>query len=250
MHAVRFAAALFLPLAFVVLKAADATLPSVDEIVQKNIAARGGAAKIKAIQTRKMIGITRINQAIEAQVTVQAKRPNLYRMDINLPQASMVEAFDGTVAWSQSPLTGGVPQKHDAATTRFTSDEADMDGPLLDYKAKGNKVELLGVEDVAGSPAYHLKVTTKGGTLTNVWIDETSGREVKMMQTQHHDGQDQEVTTMFSDFKPEGGEVMPMTIEQQVGSTKMSTQFSSADSNQPIDDSVFRMPSATPAATQ
>ena len=250
MSAVRFAAALFLPFSFVILKAADATLPSVDEIVQKNIEARGGAAKIKAIQTRKMVGITRINDAIEAQVTVQAKRPNLYRMDVNLPQASMVEAFDGTTAWSMSPLTGGVPQKHDAATTRFTADEADMDGPLLDYKAKGTRVELVGVEDVGGSPAYHLKVTTRGGTVSNVWIDEKSWREVKMTQMQHQNGQEVEVTTLFSDFRPEGGEVMPMSIEQQVGQTKMKTEFSAAEANQPLDDSVFRMPAGAPAATQ
>ena len=248
MTAMRVAAALFLPLSFVALKAADAT-PSIDDIVQKNTEARGGLDKIRAIQTLKLVGTAQINGSIQAEITVQAKRPNLFRMDLNLPQGALTEAFDGTDAWGVNPFTGAPgAQKHDAAESRAAIDNADMDGPLVDYQARGNKVELLGAEDVGGNPAYKLKVTTKGGTVSTLWIDQKTWHEAKMLQSRKQNGQDVDVSITFSNFKPVNGVIMPLTHEQQVGPISMKIDFASAQANQPIDETIFHMPAAAAAA--
>src|SRR5579884_1615660 len=114
MSAVRALAALVLPLSFVALKAADASLPSADEIVQKYITARGGLEKIHAIDTMKMTGTADFNGQMQGAITVQTKRPNLFRFDMNLPSGSVVQAFDGTTSWGINPFTGSASPRKDA----------------------------------------------------------------------------------------------------------------------------------------
>src|SRR5436305_14395891 len=97
MSAIRaFSAPFVLFLSFVSVHAAEAALPTVDELVQKYIDARGGLDKIHAIQTMKLVGTADINGQFQGQITVETKRPNLFRFDLNLPNGSMVQAFDGT----------------------------------------------------------------------------------------------------------------------------------------------------------
>ena len=245
MSSIRVFPVLFLSLSFVALRAADTALPTVQEIAQKNTQARGGIDKIRAIHTLRLVGTARINGSIEGEITVEEKRPNLVRLDLDLPQGSLVQAFDGTDAWGSNP--GGLPQKRSAEDSRALADSADIDGPLVDYKAKGRKVELVGVEDVAGSPAYRLKVTAKGGTVSNLWIDQRTWHEIKMTQVHTANGQEMEVENLFSNFKPVDGVMMPFTVEQRAGPIDMKEDFASAEVNKPIDDAAFRMPAAAPA---
>ena len=249
MSAVRALAALVLPLSFVALKAADASLPSADEIVQKYITARGGLEKIHAIDTMKMTGTADFNGQMQGAITVQTKRPNLFRFDMNLPSGSVVQAFDGTTSWGINPFTGSASPRKDAdSDSQAARDLHDIDGNLVDYKSKGNKVEVLGVEDVAGSPAYKLKVTTKGGTVSNVWIDQKTWHDVKTTQTRPINGQDTEVAILLSNFKPVNGVLVPMTFSQEFGNVSMKIDFTSAEANIPIDDSIFRMPAESAPA--
>src|SRR5579884_4071619 len=241
-------ALLLLPLSFAVLKAADAR-PTVDEIVQKYIDARGGLEKIHAIQTVKMVGSADFNGQMQGEITVQTKRPNLFRFDMSPPQGSVIQAFDGTTSWSVNPFTGGVePKKDPDADTAAAADLHDIDGSLVDYKTKGNKVELQGVEDVNGSPAYKLKVTSKGGTVSTVWIDKATYHDVKMAQTRPMNGQDVEVTVLLSNFKPVNGVLTPFTFDQSFGEMKMKIDFTSAQANVPIDDAIFHMPASSSTA--
>jgi outer membrane lipoprotein-sorting protein len=237
-----------LPLSFVALRATD-TLPSADEIVQKYIDARGGIEKIHAIQTVRMVGTADFNGQMQGELTVQTKRPNLFRFDMNLPQGSMIQAFDGTTSWSINPFTGGTePRKDSESDTAAARDLHDIDGNLVDYKTKGNKVEVLGMEDVNGSPAYKLRVTAKGGTVSTVWIDKATYHDVKMAQTRPINGQDTEVIVMLSNFKPVNGVLTPFTFDQQFGQMNMKINFSSAEANVPMDDTMFHMPAAAPAS--
>src|SRR5579884_585753 len=97
--------ALLLPVSFVALKAADTPLPSADEIVQKYVDARGGLQKIHAIQTMKLIGTADFNGQMQGAITIQTRRPNLFRFDMNLPNGTMVQAYDGKTGWNINPFT-------------------------------------------------------------------------------------------------------------------------------------------------
>src|ERR1700730_16710396 len=137
---------------------------SVDQIVQKHIAALGGADKLSAIQNVTMTGkASLIDGQLQAPVTVRAKRPMSMRMEMTLQGQTFVQAFDGQTAWMINPFMGSPePLKSSEDDTKAARDDADfIDGSLVDYKAKGDTIELVGMEDLDGSPVFKLKVTRK-----------------------------------------------------------------------------------------
>ena len=132
---------------------------TVDEIVAKNLAAKGGADKLKGIQTMRLTG-TISARDMTAPFTISSKRPNLARQETQMQGVSMVRGFDGTTPWM---MMSGQVREITGPEAQATREQADFDSPLVDYRAKGNTVELVGPETVDGVKVYHLKVTTKAG---------------------------------------------------------------------------------------
>ena len=58
--------------------------------------------------------------------------------------------------------------------------QGDLDGPLVDYAAKGTRIELAGMEKVEGRDTYKLKLTMKNGAALHVWIDAETFPEAKI----------------------------------------------------------------------
>jgi hypothetical protein len=116
-------------------------------------------------------------------------------------------------------------------------------GPLFDYKTKGSTVELIGKEDVEGSPAYKIKVTRKSGNVQYVFVDSqtflamrTSGRRKQM-------GQELDLETNLGNFKPVNGLMVPFSMDQKnKGTSIMHLTIEKVEMNVPADDSIFSMP--------
>jgi hypothetical protein len=124
-----------------------------------------------------------------------------------------------------------------------------MDGMLVDYKEKGHQVELIGKEDVEGTPAYKLKVTKKNGDVVNVYIDAESYMDIKESGKVKARGQEIESQTTFGDFKTVDGLIFPYSIEQkpQGAPAGMVISISKIELNPTVDASRFTMPAAKPA---
>jgi len=122
-------------------------------------------------------------------------------------------------------------------------DGSDMDGTLVDYAAKGSKVVLAGKEDVAGKPAYKLKVDKKSGKTETIYVDAASFMEVKSVAMRKIMGNDTELETFVSDFRPVGGVLMPHVIDSKSeGNSVMTINIDKIEANPAIDDTVFKMP--------
>jgi outer membrane lipoprotein-sorting protein len=212
-----------------------------DEIVAKNLQAKGGAEKWKSIASVKMTGKLSA-QGRDLPMTVYTKRPNLMRQDITTPAGNAVQAFDGVTPWVIPPgaetpreITG--PQA-DAARTG-----AEFDGPLVDYAAKGHTVELVGKEKVGETETYHLKLTRKNGNVEHYYMDAGSGLEVKRMTEVEEGGTKRTLESELSDYKTVDGMMIPHTLKQSVnGSPVMQMTIDKIELNAPIDDALFRMP--------
>jgi hypothetical protein len=139
--------------------------PSVDDLVARNTAARGGAEKIKAIRSLRITGQATAPNGMSLPLTLYVKRPALTRMEMALESNRIVQAFDGSEAWTINPLASGEPTRVSAEESKSIHDDAEsmLDGFLMDYRAKGIGIEAMGQEDVGGSPAYKLKITTRQG---------------------------------------------------------------------------------------
>lgn len=220
-------------------------LPSADEIVNKHVEARGGLEKIKAIQSLKLTGNAVLGGGqMEAPFTLLTKRPNEMHMEISMQGKSLIQAFDGNTAWMQNPFTGGTdPQKSPEDETKAMTEFADFDGALVDYKSKGNTVEVVGKEDVQGSPTFKLKVTQKGGHVGYYFISAKTYMPVKVTTTRKQMGQEMEIDSYPGNFKLVNGVMTPFSMEQKVGgSTMMQMTVEKAEANVAIDEAVFKFP--------
>ena len=247
----RYSGLFLLPITFLFTAAAQEAGPTADDIVKKSIDARGGLDKIKAIQSVKMTGkFVMGGGQMEAPMTMQIKRPSSLRLDMEIQGQSLIQAYDGTTAWTINPFTGGAEaQKMPAEEAEAFAEGSDMDGALVDYKLKGHKLTLVGKEDLAGKPAYKLKLDKKNGKTETIYVDATSFMEVKTVATRKMMGNDMEMETFVSDFKPVRGVLMPHTIDSKSGGNSVFTiNIEKIDANGTVDDAAFKMPEAKPAA--
>jgi outer membrane lipoprotein-sorting protein len=236
---------LILLFAFTLLLGVAAAAQTADDIIKKNIEARGGLQKIKAIKSLKLTGkLTVAGPGIELPLTIQQKRPNAFRMDATFQGQSVTQAYDGDSGWQINPFQGvSDPDKMAGDELKEAQEQADIDGALIDYKEKGHTVELLGKEDVEGTPAYKLKLTLKTGDVRYIYIDAAKSLELKITAKRRSPGGEQEVDIYPGNYKPVGGVLFPFSIEQKIGGqTQVQIAIDKIDIDPPIDDAVFKMP--------
>ena len=239
-----------LAIALVCLTAAAQDL-TVDQIIAKNIEAHGGLEKIKAQKTLRFSGRMTLGPGLEAPAVMEQKRPGSFRLEITLQGLTAVQAYDGQTGWQINPFAGKKdPELMGEDDLKEAQEQADIDGPLIDYKAKGNKVELVGREKVEGSDAYKLKVTLKNGDVHYFYLDADTFLEIKEESKRMIRGTEVEGETTFGDYKEEGGVMMPHSFESgPKGSTqKQHITIEKVEINPPIEDARFKLPAAAKPA--
>ena len=227
--------------------AAPTAAQTVDEVIAKHLEARGGEAKIKAVQSMKMTGKMTMGPGIEAPITLEMKRPASVRLDITFQGNIGTQAYDGKTGWGISPMSAKKdPEPMSAEDIKDMEEQGDMDGPLVDPKAKGHKVELMGKEKVEGSDAYKLKVTLKTGDIRYIYIDADSYLELKAEAKRTVRGSEVETESVSSDYKEVGGLILPHTVQQGAKGQpqKQTITVDKIELNLPIDDARFKMPEA------
>jgi outer membrane lipoprotein-sorting protein len=228
------------------LAAQDLTL---DQILAKHYTAMGGLDKIKAVNSVSMTSkMVMGGGQMEAPLTVKMKRPRMMRSDVTLQGKVFVRATDGATAWQINPFAGGdEPQKLSGAEADQINDGADIDGVLVDYKSRGITVELIGKEDVEGSPAYKLKVTRTGGRIETDWLDASTFLAIKNSTKVTQMGQEMEVESFPGNYKKVDGVMMPYSLDQKVnGRTMVQMTVEKVETNLALDDSLFKMPAPAP----
>lgn len=218
-----------------------------DQIIAKNIEARGGMAKLKAIKSIRMTGKAS-GGPMEVPFVMEHKRPDSFYQDVTVQNMHLIQAFDGKTGWTINPFAGyggkKDPELMDADELKSAQDQADLDGPLLDYKEKGNKVEYLGKEDLEGSPVHKLQVTLKSGNSKTIFLDGDSFLEIKQTSKRVIRGTEIEAETILGDYKEEGGVMMPHSIESGAKGRpeKQKITIEKVEINPAIDDTKFKMP--------
>ena len=230
--------------------AIPAAAQTVDEIIAKNIAARGGEAKLRSVKSIRATGKVEVGPGMVAPTTMNIKRPGMVRMEFTVQGMTAIQAYDGKAGWSVMPFQGKKdPEPMAADDIKEFEDQGDIDGPLMDYKTKGNTVEYLGKEKVEGSDAYKLRVTKKNGKVDTSFIDADSGLEVKTISKTKIRGNEAEVEVIYTDFRDVQGLIMAFSIDQGVvGSPqRQKIVIEKVELNPDLSDDQFHMPAAAPA---
>jgi hypothetical protein len=225
--------------------AASARAQTADELVAKNLQAKGGLDKIKAIKTLRMKG--RLNQGgFTAVVGQELKRPAMLRTTFTVQGMTAIQAYDGQNGWQISPFQGRKdPELLGEDDLRDLVEDADMDGPLVDYKEKGHTVEYLGHDTVDGDDVYRLKCTLKNGDIVYYYLDPDSSLEIRTERQQFIRGAVRERQSDLGSYKPVAGVMFPYSIEsgpKNNPSVRAKVTIESIEANVPMDDTAFKMP--------
>lgn len=178
----------------------------------------------------------------------EMKRPRKSRMEIEFAGKTAVQVYDGTNGWKLRPyLNRNDVEAFTADESKAEAEKAGLDGYLLDYAAKGTKVDLDGMEKVEGKDAYKLKVTQKNGNIQYVWVDAQSFLDVKVSGTPRRmDGKMHNVSVYQRDFRNVQGVMVPFVLETAVEGYREThkTVLESVAVNPKLDDSLFTKPEA------
>jgi outer membrane lipoprotein-sorting protein len=222
----------------------DETALTADQIVQKHVEALGGAAKLNSIQSLVVTGKASILGQAEAPLTIQVKRPNLMRLEMTFQGRKIVQAFDGVIAWTINPMVSAEPKQSSDEDTRAAQESSDfIGGNLVDYKSKGNMVELVDKEEIEGVAVYKLKITKKNGSVEYDYLDVASFLPIKTEGRRMQLGQEILYESKIGDYKPVAGVLLPFNVKQMVnGRLAMEITVEKMDANVPVDEAVFKMP--------
>lgn len=224
-------------------RAAPAQLTA-EQIVARNVQARGGAAAWHAVDTLSMSGlidagrirppapenpsrIPRLRPVVPQEMlkgkmerlpfTLDLKRPRMMRMEITFEDQKAIQVFDGVHGWKLRPFLGRREvENYTPEEARASAQEQDLDGPLIDHTAKGIAVALEGMEPVEGHDAYKLKLTLRNGVVRRVWVDAQSFLDVMVDGERHIGNRTLLVHTHYRDFRKTGSVLMPYTLETKV----------------------------------
>jgi hypothetical protein len=217
------------------------------QIVEKNVAAKGGLQAWRAVQTMTFSGKMDAGGKSKAQLpfVLKKKRPGKTRIEIAFANDTAVQVYDGANGWKLRPYLGRKDvEPYSPDELKSASLESDLDGPLVDYVAKGNKVELEGVEKVESHDAYKLKVTLQGGPVQHLWIDAGTFLETKIEGTPRRmNGKLRPVSIYLRDYKDANGLMIPYVIETAVAGNRDTHKMfiETVVVNPRLDDSLFAM---------
>lgn len=216
---------------------------SVDDIVSRNLAAKGGLEKLKAVNT--MIQTATVTyQGAASETTIWSKRPNLTRQEVHVNGQKMINGFDGRTPWVVNPMSGSSraieipPPQAD-----LIREQSDFDGPLVDYKSRGTTISLDGSESAPGEGSRGrlliiLKLT-KGTQVTRIYLDGETYLEAKLSTVTDRLKLDQEL----SDYRDVMGLKVPHTIRTLAnGVLQSEMKVKTVEFNKPMDDAMFRVP--------
>ena len=213
---------------------------AVDDLVAKNIAAKGGAEKLRGVTSVRITGRVKSGRGLST-ITVWTRRPNSMRQEMTTDGQTRVTAFDGTTLWAVNPALGpSARQVTGPAAERAREEAEDFDSVLLDYREKGYQVEV--VPSAAGAPP-HLRVTKKNGKVQDISLDPSTFLEQRISTEVSQGGKTATITTEFSNYRPVDGMMVPFAIRQSVnGQVQTEVNYDRVQFNLPFDDGLFRMP--------
>src|SRR4029077_15487151 len=238
-----------------------------EQVIEKNLAARGGLQAWRGVQTLSMSGkveasgngmpthsvqwvkieggqlAKRPAEQVQLPFSLELKRGRKSRLELDFSGMTAVQVYDGTNGWKLRPFLS----RHEVEA--FTTDEmkavalqSDLDGPLMDYAAKGTKVETDSTEKVEGSDAYRLKLTFKNGQTQHLWVDANTFLETKIEGTPRRlHGKYHPVEIYYRDYKTVSGLMIPYVMETKVQGVKQpeKIEIENVAVNPRVEDSRF-----------
>jgi len=226
--------------------------PTAAQIVERNVAARGGLEAWRKVDTMVWAGRLESAHAPIPRMgfTLEQKRPNKTRFEISAMNQKTWRVFDGTQGWKETQNREGRPdvQPYTSQELKFAQQAQGIDGALIDYQARGSTVVLEGPDTVEGHPAYRLLVRQASGERHHVWIDAKTYLDLRYDRLSYTPaGLPVPVNVVYRDYKTFDGLQIPTVIETGAGARALPPDrmlIETVSINPPLDDRLFARPGA------
>jgi outer membrane lipoprotein-sorting protein len=213
-------AVLVASIAALALEQSNAASLTAAQIVEKNVAARGGLAAWRTVKSMSITGDMEAGGKKDVQLpfVLKMKRPRKTRLELQFAGQTAVQVYDGSNGWKLRPFLGrNEVEAYSPDELKAAASQSELDGPLIDYAAKGSKLELEGTEKIEGRDTYKLKVTTKDRETQRVWIDAKTFLDARVEGTPRRlDGVMHPVDIAFRDYRSVDGLMIPHVLETTV----------------------------------
>ncbi len=219
----------------------SASAQTVDEVIQKYNDAMGGLDAFNKVASAKMTGTVTV-QGTDFPLTVQMINGKAMRTDVAVMGQSVTNVYKDGKGWKINPFMGAETATDvEGAELNDFKNQASLAGGLMDYKSRGNQVELLGQEDVEAVKTFKIKLTSKDdGRVSTFYISTANYMLVKSLSSREMQGQTVEVETFYSDMKDFAGLKFFMSRSQKIdGLEFQAIKLSNVELNVPIDDKIF-----------
>ncbi|MBV8593395.1 MAG: hypothetical protein JOZ27_03730 [Caulobacteraceae bacterium] len=228
--------------------------PGVDDLIARHIAARGGAAALKALGSVRLDGEI-LQQGIKLGFEQRARRPNLIREDVSIQGMTIVQATDGAQAWQIQPFQGRKDAENMSADeSKDLIEDSDLDTALINYRAKGSRAELLGQDDIDGSPAWKVRITEKSGDQLTYYLDTDTLMVIRLEARRFIRGQEKVTVSDYGDYEKVGGVYFPFAIDSgpkgAPDDQRQQLVVTGAQANPTLDDAIFRFPAGAANAVK
>ena len=223
------------------------------ELAARNIAAKGGAEKVDAIQSLRLSGKLLVSGGtVELAYSMLVKRPDAIRYEAQLQGLSRVQAYKAGQAWQINPFQGRKdPERLSADDAKALGEAAaDFTGTLVDYQAKGYQLDYLGTEDIDGTEAHKLRVTRPNGDVAYVYLDPDYFLEIRTVNRRIEHGIPHETITDYGDYEKVNGVYLPFALESypKGSGARQKLQIDKAEANVAADQSLFEFPASAAGA--
>jgi len=233
-------------------QAANKHLPksklSAEQIVARNVKARGGSKAWDGVKTLTMTGKLEAGgkKNTELAFTMRMKRPHKSRLEIEFQNKTAIQVYDGKQGWKVRPFLGrNDAEPFSPAEAKAAEEWQELDGTLIDHVRKGIKVSVEGMDKVEKHKTYKLKLTMKDGEIRHLWVDAKTFLERKIDgQPRKMDGKLRQVSVYYRDYHTEHGLKLPHEFETAVDGVKQSYKMhiDKVAVNQKMDDKLFEKP--------
>lgn len=231
------------------LLAAPLPAQTVDEVVARYLAARGGLERIRSISSMRLSGTISPAPGESGPFRLELKRPQKMRVEMIVQGMTLTQATNGTLAWVVTPmLAGGTGVILPPDEAQGLKDQADVEGPLVDSKAKGHKVELAGRDKRFGVEAFRLKMLLRSGDVRWLYIDATTWLQIAEEGERPSPRGLVRIETRLSDHREVQGLIVPFVLDISAGGEdRQRVAFEKVEVNPPLDDARFEAPAGAKA---
>ena len=215
-----------------------------DELIAKNLTARGGLERLRAVQTMRSIGKV-AQDGLDIIVIQENKRPNKVRSEFTIQGMTGSQAYDGGTGWQVMPFGGRRdPEMLSGDDMKSLVESADLDGPLVDWRSKGHKVEYLGLEPVDGTDAHKIRIVRANGDTQTIYLDVEAFLEIRIENKRTIRGEEVETQTDLGNYEEVEGLMVPFSFESgpKNSAFRQKLKITKVEINVPLADDRFSMP--------